>query len=76
MTDTIQIEENTPEHVAYRLLRDIANMEKRTILPHMVGRDGAVLAERAWYLDTYAECLRAATGGRPFGAPASRQIAT
>jgi hypothetical protein len=45
------IGENTPEYVAYLLMKDIAKAENR----HFVVGD----ADRKWILDTYAECLLA-----------------
>ncbi len=55
----VHIGENSPEHVAYRLLRDVAwaeGMAKST--GHMFETD------RKWILDTYAECLGAVKSGR------------
>ena len=48
----VQIDENTPEAIAYRLLRHIAIVENRPI--SVTGQ-----TDRKWILDTYAECLRA-----------------
>jgi hypothetical protein len=47
----VHIGENSPEYVAYRLLKDIARVE-----------DGS--KDRKWILDTFAECLHAAKGYR------------
>ncbi len=41
-----QSSDNTPEQVAYKLVRDIAQTEPQ------------VKKDRAWILRTYAECLR------------------
>jgi len=41
----VHIGENSPEYVAYRLLREIARLEKG-------------MGDRKKLLDTYAECLR------------------
>jgi hypothetical protein len=46
---TVVIGENSPQSVAYRLMRDIANAEGKTFGP------GGV--DRVWILRTYAECL-------------------
>ena len=57
---TVHIGENSPEHVAYKLLHDVMHLEKRTTTPHMASRDGgATLADRKYLLDTYAECIMA-----------------
>jgi hypothetical protein len=48
-TTTVQIGENSPEFVAYRLLSHIASAEKMPL--HS--------ANRQWILDTYTECLMA-----------------
>lgn len=56
MTDraVIHTGENSPEFVAYRLLQNIAFVEKKLI----AGVSGASsTADRKWILDTYAECL-------------------
>jgi len=54
MSDTPQ--ENSPEQVAYQLMRDILlNLESRNIKE--ITRDE--------YLDTYAECFQAVKGRRP-----------
>lgn len=52
--------ENSPEQVAYRLLRNIAYIEKK--------RDGLEFkdVDRKWLLDTYAECLDATLNRRSF----------
>ena len=51
----VHIGENSPEHVAYRLMTNV--------LFHIEGEEWEQL-ERKTYLDTYAECLRA-VGGSP-----------
>jgi hypothetical protein len=56
----------SPEHAAYTLLLRIAGREQRSLDP----RAGeSIPANRAWILDTYAECLDAVRS------PASRQRA-
>ena len=47
----VHIGENSPEYIAYRLFRDVAGLEKKSL----AGSD----ATRAWILHTYAECLLA-----------------
>lgn len=47
--------ENTPEHVAYTLMRDIALVEGKHIL--QLGSTSADIADRQWLLSTYSECL-------------------
>ena len=63
MSDTpvVHIGENSPEHVAYRLLRDLMTAEDRGIRDTSKNR-----VDRKWLLDTYAECLYAANGHRDF----------
>jgi len=57
----MNVNENTPEYVAYRLMRDILVVEKRNLEE----------LSRGDLLDTYAECLTAVQGKRT-RAPASR----
>lgn len=52
----IHLGENSPEHVAYRLLTHIASVERKGIA-HSNSASGPSLADRQWILDTYAECL-------------------
>jgi len=55
MTDaTLHIGDNSPEYVAYRLMLDIAKVEKKALTPSA----SCQTADRKWVLDTYAECLR------------------
>jgi hypothetical protein len=53
----VHIGENSPEHVAYLLMRDVFQLESHQNM------------NRKTYLDTYAECLLAVThpGGRLSG---------
>lgn len=51
----VHIGENSPEHVAYKLLQDVMNAENRATYKH----DKRELADRKYILDTYAECLKA-----------------
>jgi hypothetical protein len=58
----IHIGENSPEKVAYQLLQDIMAIEGKTTSkgsPSFPLNPGITTADRKWYLDTYAECLRA-----------------
>lgn len=57
----VHIGESSPEHVAYRLMELVAGAEAKT----MAGADKN--ADRAWILDTYAECLKAVLGARGRG---------
>jgi hypothetical protein len=59
----VHIGENSPEHVAYRLLVDIARIERKAF-SHGDLSSGWSTADRKWVLDTYAECLKAAKGNR------------
>ena len=61
----LHVGENTPEYVAYLLMRQIANVEGKSFFQEENG------ADRAWILDTYAECLLAAKGYRAPKAKAS-----
>jgi hypothetical protein len=55
MTDgPLHIGDNSPEYVAYRLMLDIAKVEKKALTPSA----SCQTADRKWVLDTYAECLR------------------
>jgi hypothetical protein len=59
----VHIGENSPEQVAYKQMLEIANVERKT-LHASAPSSGWTAADRKWILDTYAECLRAATGLR------------
>jgi hypothetical protein len=63
----VHIGENSPEQVAYRLLRDIAFVEKRALNQMDANRTGTTPADRAWILDTYRQCLRTVRGQSPDG---------
>ena len=56
----VHIGENSPEYVAYRLLRDIAGVEEKSKGPAYTMAN----ADRKWILDTYAECLHTVKGYR------------
>lgn len=59
---------HTPQYVALLLMREIAFAEKKEL---GTGPSHADRADRAWILDTYAECLR--TVFSPHGRLAKRQ---
>lgn len=58
----IHIGENSPEYVAFRLLEKIASSEGRVFHDRPTGTQQ--LADRAWILATYQECLVAVMGHR------------
>ena len=53
-TSVIHIAENSPEHIAYKMMRDLFVVEKK----HFDS------LSREEYLDTYDECLEAVKGFR------------
>jgi|HubBroStandDraft_6_1064221.scaffolds.fasta_scaffold1788621_2 hypothetical protein len=59
----VHIGENSPEHVAYQLFRHISTVENKSVVT-------AGVNDRAWILDTYAECLN--TVRNPAGRVSSR----
>jgi hypothetical protein len=55
----VHIGENSPQHVAYKLLEMIAKVENKYLYePSEKFRDYSV-ADREWILKTYAQCLTA-----------------
>jgi hypothetical protein len=52
---TVNLEQNSPEYVAYLLLKTIAAYEEMPLGRFKVEKSG----DRKWLLDTYAECLLA-----------------
>lgn len=52
---------DTPVAIAYALLLHIANSEEKI---NVYGESLFIQADKAWILDTYTECLIAATGQR------------
>ena len=52
------IGENSPEQVAYKLMEKVASAENK----HFIGSNKNT--DRAWILDTYAECFQAVRGFR------------
>ena len=63
----VHLGENSPEQVAYKLMRDIALAEGIGLgipnSPRCVP-NGSGLPNRKWILETYSECLAAVRGGR------------
>jgi len=59
----VHIGENSPEHVAYKLMLDIQRVEQMAFYQGDLSA-GWTTADRAWMLNSYAECLRAASGLR------------
>lgn len=60
---TVHIGENSPQQVAYKLMQDIAKVERK-ILYNSVNPSSDTTADRKWILDTYSECLSAVQGNR------------
>jgi hypothetical protein len=56
----VHIGENSPEQVAYRLMHEIAEVERIAIISGDL-QPQWTRAGRAWILDTYQECLYAVT---------------
>jgi hypothetical protein len=56
MTDTVHIDGNSPEAVAYKLLHHIAVVEGRVFA--RFPENGCTPVDRKWILETYFECLR------------------
>ncbi len=59
----VHIGENSPEYVAWKLLHEIASMERKATSAKPSG-EGWQPAGRQWWLDTYAECLYTVKGFR------------
>ncbi len=53
-TSVVHIGENSPEEVAFKLMKAIAAGESKSLISSMAG---PASADRKWILDTYAECL-------------------
>ncbi len=60
----VHIGENSPQQVAYKLMEKVATVERKSINSSSPDASGWSAADRAWILDTYAECLRATSGFR------------
>ena len=63
----VRIGENSPEHVALKLLELIANVEDRALYG-----SGKNPADRKWILDTYDECIKAVRNNRTTDAKAAQ----
>lgn len=59
----VHIGENSPEEVAFKLLRVVARLEDKNLSPFQGGKSEP---DRAWVLNTYAECLNATKGYRDY----------
>jgi hypothetical protein len=60
----VHIGENSPEQVAYKLMQDVMQAEKRSHASDG-GNNGWQRADRAYMLSTYYECLRTVQGVKP-----------
>ncbi|SRR5918995_6552100 len=58
----VNLEGDSPEVVAFALLRYLAQLEQGT------ARQTGVVFDREWLLDAYADCLAAVKGDRPAAA--------
>jgi hypothetical protein len=54
-TTMAEAQDNSPEYIAYRLMRDIAETEGKYFRPSE--REPQKAITRKWILETYAECL-------------------
>ena len=61
----VSLEGDSPEVVAFALLRYLAQLEQAT------ARETGVVFDREWMLDAYAECLDAVKGNRSVGGEGS-----
>jgi hypothetical protein len=57
----VSLEGDSPEVVAFALLRYLAQLEQAT------ARETGTVFDRDWMLDAYAECLEAVKGNRSVG---------
>lgn len=64
-SSVLQIGENSPEHVAYRLMERIADVEGVSLSKS--GKEKP--ATRKWILDAYAESLDAVRANRRYNKP-------
>lgn len=55
----VRIESNSPEKIAYELMKLVAISEKKLLTPS----PGPASFDKKWLLDTYAECLDAVRNG-------------
>ena len=54
------VNDNSPEYIAYKLMRDIAETEGKYFRPSE--REPQKAITRQWILETYAECLAVVRG--------------
>jgi hypothetical protein len=59
----VRIGKNSPEEVAFKLLREVAAVEGYTV--SAVAASSKNAPSRQYILDTYSECLQAVQGERP-----------
>ena len=64
-TPVVHLGENSPEQVAFKLFREIANAENM-IITLGSGTDLTKKPDRKWILNTYRECLYAVTHPKVF----------
>ena len=64
-SSVLQIGENSPEHVAYRLMERIADVEGVSLSKSCKEKP----ATRKWILDAYAESLDAVRANRRYNKP-------
>lgn len=62
-TRPLDLAGDSPELIAFALLRYLAQLEQQ---------DDGVVFDRAWMLDAYAECLEAVQGNRSRKAPGAK----
>jgi len=62
-TRPLDLAGDSPELIAFALLRYLAQLEQQ---------DDGVVFDRAWMLDAYAECLEAVQGNRKLKAPGAK----
>lgn len=67
MTDKtiVHLGENSPEKVAFDLMKLVADIEKKTFHHVSAGNHGLTVADREWIYKTYAECFNVVRGYRP-----------
>jgi hypothetical protein len=51
----VYVGENSPEQIAYRLMLDIASVERKVLHSNSGGEFTS--ADRKWILDTFAQCM-------------------
>jgi hypothetical protein len=62
---TVHIGENSPEHVALKLLDHISHVERKSLSATEPSglKEGWTKADRAWILNTYGKCIRTVKTG-------------